>query len=631
MARQLSCSYRVSWWGIVLGAALLIPAFCAGQNNSPSEERLAGIFSQAKAAQQRGDYRTAANCYEEIVKLRPDIPEAWANLGLMHQFLQEYPQADRAFRTALGKNPQLYVPNLFLGLNQLQEQQPAIALHYLKRAEGLNPKDEQAAMGLAHSYQLLQDKANAIKWFSRAAELKSDDPDVWYGLAVAYLSLQDAAVIELGKLAPDQVQARTLVADAFVMQGRTKDAIAIYRQFMGTPERPPCMPAALGFAYAEQGSELASRTFQDAIKKEPGCLTARLGLAHLAVENGNLAEALRQIQEAWEADRNFVRANVQRVWKGIGVDELNKADAWIRQNSEPGSLAQSLEQSLEGTVDFHSYQPEKPHPAPTSADDSWAGGHYTACAARLQQEKTQPSAGKALLLAQCSYYAGGYRASLAASEAALRIRPQSLPALYWKAKSSQELATDALNRMSAAAPDSPKVHLMLGELHRVREEFNAAESEYMRVIRSQPNDPAAHVGLAQVFYGESQDDKAQQQLQAVLQADPTSPQAGFVMAQVLVRRHQFAEAVPYLKTALNGSPLILPQVHSLLARCYAADGNYAAAAEELKPALPADKNGVYHYQLYQLYQKLGDAKAAAVALQESEKLRREGAAPAEHN
>ena len=620
--------------GIVLGAILLVPVFSGAQNNSPADERLAEIFSQAQAAQQQGDYRTAAHCYEEIVKLRPDIPEAWANLGLMHQFVQEYPQADRAFQTALGKNPQLYVPNLFLGLNRLQEQQPTIALRYLKRAESLNPSDEQAAMGLARSYQLLHDDGNAIQWFSHAAALKPADPDAWYGLAVTYLSQQDSAVIQLGKLGPGKVEARSLVADAFVMQGRTKDAIAIYQQFMDTPERPPCMLAALGFAYAEQGSPLASQAFQDAIKKDPGCLTARLGLAHLAMGKGNFPETFSQIQAAWEADRNFVRTYVQRVWMGFGANELSGLDAWIKQTRpQPASLAEVLERSIEGSSDDpFEWRTERESVAlKGSGEELWTGGHYTACAARLQGEKTPASASRALLLAQCSYYAGDYRDSLAASETALRIKPQSLPALYWKAKSSQELATAALNRMDAAAPDSPKVHLMLGELHRVREEFNAAESDYMQVIRSQPNDPAAHVGLAQVYYSESQDDKAQRELEVVLRSDPSSPLASFVMAQVLVRRHQFADAVPYLKTALNGSPLVLPQVHSLLARCYVSQGNYPAALEELKPALSSDKNGVYHYQLYQVYQKLGDAKAAGIALQESEKLRREGAATGRHD
>jgi tetratricopeptide (TPR) repeat protein len=610
--------------GMVLGGVLL----SSGQDAPAAEEHLAEIFSRAQTAQQQGDYRTAANCYAEVVKLRPDVAEAWANLGLMHQFLEEYPQADHNFQIALSKNPRLYVPNLFLGLNQLRGRQPAEAVRYLKVAEGLNPKDEQAAMGLAHAYQASHDDAAAGKWFSRAAEINSADPDAWYGLGIAYLNLQDAAVVQLVQLGQNEPYARSLVADAFVVQGRVKDAINIYNKLLASPTQPPCLMAALGFAYAQQDPDVARKTFDDSLAKTPGCLTARLGLAHLAVTKGDFPDALKEVQTAWDADQNFVRANVQRIWQGADSDQLGKAGAWLRQST---STQQTLRRFLAGSiaaegadanVSTSPAEPQLPMSTPSqSAESLWAQGHYTACEAKVHPEKAPASLAVALLLAQCAFYSGDYRTTLAASAAALKIDAKSSPALYWKAKSSQELAADALERMSAIAPNSAKVHLLLAELHRVREEFAAAEAEYNQAINSGSNDPAAHLGLAQVYYHESQDDKVLQQLQPVLQADPTNARGSLLMGQVLVRRHQYAEAIPYLKAALNGPPLSLPEVHSLLSRCLGAQGDYSGALAELKPALPSDTTGIFHYQLYQLYQKLGDAKSASAALQQSEKLR----------
>ena len=619
---------------VCLWAIFFAVPFCLGQGSSATEEHLAELFAQAQAAQQQADYRTAAKCYEEIVKLRPDVPEAWANLGLMHQFLEEYPEADRNFQIALSKNPRLYVPNLFLGLNQLRERQPAKALHYLKTAENLNSKDEQAALGLARAYQAAHEDLSASKWFSRAAEINPADSDAWYGLGTAYLSLQDEAVIELGRLGQNGPYARALVAEAFVTQGRTKDAIIIYNQLLAGSIGPPCLLAAVGFAYVPQDSDIAKKSFEDQLRKSPGCLSARLGLAHLAVGKEDFAGVLKELQVAWDADRPFVRANVQRVWKGADPDQLSKAGAYLRQSLPPqDALAGFLLQSIEaaGGATAHPEGAElNDDPvsvvskmAVQSADSLLEQGHYTACENKLRSEKTAASPARALLLAQCAYYSGDYRTSLTASADAFKANPQSAPALYWKAKSSQELAAAALERMGAAAPDSAKVHLLLAELHRARDEFAAAETEYNQVIDSGNNDPAAHLGLAQVYYQESLDDKVLQQLQFVLKADPTSPQGSLLMGQVLVRRHQYAEALPFLKSALDGSPLSRPLAHSLIARCLGAQGDYAGALAELKPALSADKAGIFHYQLYQIYQKLGDSKAAAAALQESEKLRRE--------
>ena len=36
-----------------------------------------------------------------------------------------------------------------------------------------------------------------------------------------------------------------------------------------------------------------------------------------------------------------------------------------------------------------------------------------------------------------------------------------------------------------------------------------------------------------------------------------------------------------------------------------------------------DSDGVFHYQLYELYEKMGDHRAAAIALRESERLRKQ--------
>ena len=168
-------------------------ASALGQDGSSTDEHLADVFSQASTAQRQGDYRTAAKCYEEIVKLRPDVAEAWANLGLMHQFLDEYPQANRNFQIALGKNPKLYVPNLFLGLNQLRDRQPAAALRYLAKSRG-RPQSQRQNRRRWDWRRLIRRRkttADASQWFGRATEISPGDPDAWYGLGVAYLGIQD--------------------------------------------------------------------------------------------------------------------------------------------------------------------------------------------------------------------------------------------------------------------------------------------------------------------------------------------------------------------------------------------------------------------------------------------------------
>ena len=211
------------------------------------------------------------------------------------------------------------------------------------------------------------------------------------------------------------------------------------------------------------------------------------------------------------------------------------------------------------------------------------------------------------------------------TQRALQTAPRDFEALYWQAKAARELSANSFVRMNAVAPDSPKVHLLMAELHRAREEFAAAEQEYNEVLNggsSGGEEASAHLGLAGIYAHKLEDDKALAEVQSVLKTDSSNADANSLLGQVLVRRHQYDDAIPHLKLALQGiSPSLLPEVHSLLAKCYASRGKYAEAVEELKPALSADDMGAFHYQLYQVYLKMGDQKSAAAALKKSEQLR----------
>jgi tetratricopeptide (TPR) repeat protein len=637
MIRHLSSvRYFTSVFLVLILLALITGVNCAAQE---TDADLRDIFLDAKRAQEKGDYRRAGTRYQEIVDRRPELSEAWANLGLMHQFLLEYGQANKNFQVALSKNPRLYVPNLFLGLNSLRSNHPSSALRYLKIAENLNPRDEQAALGLARAYQALNNDPAASTWLYRATEISPKNVDAWFALGLAYLRMQDSAVIQLKKAGQNSPQARALLGEAFLEQGRIDDAIRIYETLASSTE-PPCLVASLGFAYAQRGSAFQAKSaFQNELNKSPGCLTARLGLARLALAIDDPAEALNEFKMAWDADRNFVRANMHRVWNVVDIEQLAKAAAWWRRSSmAQETLTQVLTDSIESKEldipnlvvgaeagdpvgrDLGNTKRVESTPERLSAD-----GHFTACEAKLQRGRSSLSLARSLLLAQCSFYSGNYKNSLRAVERALAIDPHSLAGSYWKAKSAQELAAGALNRMSSLAPGSPRVHLLLAELHRTRQEFDAAEAEYHEVIASGTNEPSAHLGLAHVYYQKSQDEKSLMELQDVFKGDAKNPEASLIMAEIFVKRHRYEEAIPYLKEALRGSPLSVSRVHSLLARCYADQGQYSRALAELKPALPEDTTGIFHYQLYQLYKKLGNDKAAITALKISERLRREEA------
>jgi len=178
-------------------------------------------------------------------------------------------------------------------------------------------------------------------------------------------------------------------------------------------------------------------------------------------------------------------------------------------------------------------------------------------------------------------------------------------------------------RAGQASPNSLRIHLLLGDAFRGKEDYNEAEQEYRKALQLDPESFAARLGLATTFFQALKFDDALPELRTALQLNSKDPEANYMMGEILVYRHQYEEAFQYLTRALNGPPANLARVHALLGKVYAAQGRTAEAVAELKESLPADSDGSYHYQLYQLYKKLGDEKAAAAALEQSENIRRE--------
>ena len=629
---------------LILLSTLFLAVASAGQVPSNSDATLKQLSLQAQEAQRRGDYRGAAVSYQQMLKLRPNQAEVRVNLGLMHHLLGEYSEAIQNFEAALRAKPQLFVPNLFLGLDLLQLRQARRALTYLRRAYEQNPRDEQATLGLGQAYAALREFEKANGWYFRATQINPQSTDARYGLGLTYLNLAQSAAKEMGKADLNSVYSQILLAESILQQGHLGDAITIYRKLLDAESAPPGLHAALGFAYVRQGEiSAAEGEFQAELKDHPGYLLARLGLARVSIGRGDLVGALSELEQAWKADRNFVEANAPHLWLSL---DLIRAHEWVRRlrelrASEPqGALVNFLittfERWQQNPIEASTWA-RKPSPRQTSGSHSsykaspedrkiatrlYSQGDYTQCAGRLEPQLNQLPLGDLLVLAQCAYYSGDYRASFLASGELVRANPQDAPGLYWRVKAGQKLAISALVRAGLAEPNSARVHVLLAEAYREMDNLKEAVAEYRLAIELKPNDLAAHLGLATTYWRVFDFDKALPELQKVLELNPADPEASYLLGQNLVSRHQYAEAVPYLKNALNGTPSTVPHVHAFLGKVYAAQGQTAKAVGEYKQALAEDHNGSYHYQLYQLYKKLGDQEAATAALQKSEALRR---------
>ena len=643
MTPYLRCCARL--WVLFSILGFLTTSTLPGQPGVNSQEAQESLAARAEEAQHNGDYRAAAQIYQEMLKARPDSAEVRANLGMMYHLLGEYAAAIPEFRTALQEEPGLFVPNLFLGLDLLQVEKPREAIPYLDRAHELNPHDANAVLGLGGAYTKLGNLLKARTSYDQAVQLNPGNPRAWLRLGSTYWSLEDAGVERMGKAHFNSAYFQALGAESFVQEGRLNDAIAKYRRLLEAESAPACLRSDFGFALIQSGkSEEAEREFQTELRDAPRCLMARLGLARIAVDHGDMTTAVDELSKVWQADPNFLSANAPMLWQGLSTEKLEGLKTPLKGTQVPDGVPAGLRDALlaalarwrknpvatvaEMSTNFlaGSVNPlldvAAQRISQTKVAQSYSEGKYTACRESLKPALSRLPLRDSLLLAECAYDSGDFRTSFLASQHAVDANAQSPAAWYWRIKASQVLAVNALVQAGLAEPNSPAVHVMLGDVYRNRQEFREAETEYRKAIELKPLDVSAHLGLGATFYRAFLLDEALPELKTVLQLAPQNPEANFMMADILVLRHQFAEAEPYAKASLSGDASSRTKAHVLLGKIFASQGRPLEAIAQLKQALPDDPDGSFHYQIAMLYKRIGDESAAREALNQSEALRK---------
>jgi tetratricopeptide (TPR) repeat protein len=446
----------------------------------------------------------------------------------------------------------------------------------------------------------------------------------------------------MGKAHLSSAYFQALGAKSFVEEGRLNDAIAKYRPLLEAQPAPACVRSDFGFALIQSGrSADAEQEFQKELRDAPRCLMARFGLARIALGRGDATMAIAEASKVWEVDRNFLSTNAPIVWEGLSPEQIEGLERGL--NQAPGlddvrqallaALARWQKDPIESLAEISTnFLTRSAQPVPHGAEQRisqtrvaqfYSEGKYTACRESLKPALPRLALQDSLLLAECAYDSGDFQTSFLASQQAIDSSDVKSPAAwYWRIKASEILAVNALVQADLAEPNSPSVHVMLGDVYRDGKKFNEAEAEYRKAIELKPLGVSAHFGLAATSYRLFHYDEALPELKTVLQLEPQNPQANFMMADILAFKREFAQAEPYAKAALHGAQSNLPLVHALLGKIYASQGRTPEAIKELQQALPDDHDGSLHYQIYTLYKKIGDERAAREALEQSEALRK---------
>ena len=163
--------------------------------------------------QQSGNLREAEQIYRQILKIKPDQPDAWHLLGMLGHECGLHDKAIEYIKRAIEYQPNNASFHRNLSLVYMKSDRPDLAETACRRAVELTPNSAEAFNSLGNALQTQCKMSEAMNAYAKAIELKPDFAMAHNNLANTYFGLGRPcdAIAEYDRalaLKPDYVCAR---------------------------------------------------------------------------------------------------------------------------------------------------------------------------------------------------------------------------------------------------------------------------------------------------------------------------------------------------------------------------------------------------------------------------------------
>jgi len=161
-------------------------------------------------------------------------------------------------------------------------------------------------------------------------------------------------------------------------------------------------------------------------------------------------------------------------------------------------------------------------------------------------------------------------------------------------------------------PDSIRLErqLYLAGLLYDNSELDAAEVEYVDLLRKSPDNAEVHDEFGVVLFAQGNREEAAAEFREALRLDPDNTTAHTNLALCMAHNGQFEDAIEELRAAVSAAPQN-QHARALLGMAYARKGDLASARSELNQAIRHDENiAEPHLFLAKVYSQEKDEVAA---------------------
>jgi len=601
-------------------------------------------FAAAQEAQKRNDYATAEREYRAVLAAVPRFAEVHMNLGLVYQLQNRIPGAMAEFRRALAIEPGLAGANFFLGVDYCKLGQATTAVLYLKTAARREPDRPDIWSWLATAQELSGEIEAEVATLRQALTLQPQDVDLLYLLGHAYERLGKGEVASLEKVAPGSSWAEQLLAESYSSSSEWSFAVIRFQNAIAISPARPGLHVGLGEVLLRAGRlKQAANEFDQELQIDPYSLRASVRRAEVKLIQGKVDGALRDWSQAIRIDE----AQAERL---LGIRESGYGDAafeqlpeaqrakleaiapQLRANDSPAAhFALAFVATQSGNLSEAAADPTgslgstTPNAvcAESAVRKELLHGRYSATSHCFRHLLTaQSPLDLRLQVVHALFEIGEYEGSLGLLDEIPRKDRRSPPALYWRARCYENLATAAYLRLYQTDANSYRVHQLSGDLEAAKGDDKKAMEEYRAAIALKPSVPNLHYSLGHLLWKNLQTTEARAEFETELGLNPRHLGALHDLGDTYLLEHQPEKAVLYLNRALAidaGDP----DLHRDMGTGYTELHDYRKAEAEFKTALPGDHDGSVHYKLGRVYQALGEKDKADREFNISTSLNRE--------
>jgi tetratricopeptide (TPR) repeat protein len=587
-----------------LRSRLLVSLFLAGcglsVHSQSTDDEAIRHFKAAQNAQTMGFLNVAVDEYSEVIRLHPEVAEAYASLGLVYSAQKKYQDSVRTLRKAEKLKPRLPGVSLYLGTDYMSLNQTGLAIPYLLEAVKIEPANREALTWLCRALWKADRVPAALQKLNETSVLFPSDASLLLDLGEAYRKAGDQTVRNVLEAAKGKPLLHQIYGDIYRDERAWEKAMAHYERALAEDPHWPGAHFGLGeIALHTEKFDEAAQEYHLEIGIAPNPAAALARLAEVQLLTGNVNESLTLFRSA-------IRSSPEAATNALGLPRTYPVT-----EEEPGT---QLQQRLKKSVAVLERKP-------VSTERSLAlAVVYTRLSGgkdatplpiwRAFQAATRRSSPVTLYeKGLVSYNSHNFSAAQSNLSKWLKLHPQDMQADYLLARCYRNLSYSTLEKLLAVSPDSYSAHQLLGGTYEDAGKNDQALAEYKIVATTVPNLPGVHYSVGHLLRKMGEDKDAFTELSSELAINPDHAGANAEMGAILLAESRQSEAALYLEKAIMLDP-DLSETRLQLGKAYYLQKNFTKAVEVLQIATRNDPQGQAHYQLGLVYRDVGQKQAA---------------------